>query len=229
MMKAVACLNRVAGYGKQVVPDRYVQKRQAELASQIAKLEDRLSEPRRAIAVEEAEIVPLIPTERRLRARSRIVDGRRILPRRQAEQLQAVSARIAQHERKIKAIRKANPEFKRLERAERQYLRLQGKETVYQVDVELDQIMTYFRVSLVNLYTYLARLMNWSHLSLVTLIHNVLFLTGRVEETPEARRVILRKNQKAGQIMDALSKALVAINALDIHNIAGQKLTFGLE
>ena len=137
--------------------------------------------------------------------------------------------RIAQHQRCLKTIRKANSAFQKLERLEREWLRLQGKETVYTVDVELDQIMTYFRVSLVNLYSYLAGLLGLSPLSLVKFIYTVLFLSGRVEETRTKRHVILERNEKDPSTMAALSKALSVINSFNIHNLASQQLTFGLE
>lgn len=229
VMKAVGCLNRVAGYGKQKLPDKEVEKRQRELACQIQELKAKLSEPQAAMEKEESRMATLIPRERRLRARSRIVEGRRILPRPEAQELKAISRCIAGHQRRIKAVRKANSDLKKLERLEREWMGLQGKETLYKVDVELDQIMTYFRVSLVNLYSYLARLLGWSHLSLVKFLYTVLFLAGRVEETPGTRHVILERNEKDPQTMAALNQALAVINNFNIRNLAGQKLTFGLD
>jgi transposase len=229
VMKAVACLHRVAGYGKQKLPDEAVVQRQRELTSQIRELKNKLSRPQSSIEEEEAHLAKLYPKERRLRARSKIVDGKRILPSSEAKELEGITRLINKHHRRIAAIRKKDPDFKRLDRAQREWLRLQGKETVYKVDVELDQIMTYFRVSLVNLYSYLAKLMGYSHLSLVMFLHTVLLLTGRIEETAEAKHVILRKNEKDSETMEALSKALTQINALKIRNGAGQELSFAIE
>jgi hypothetical protein len=228
VMKAVACLNRVAGYGKQELPDTRVQKRQEELASRIQELQEKLSKPLAAVEEEEAQITALIPKERRLRARSRVVNGKMKLPRGEAKDFERISRLINAHERRVKAIHKANPDFKKLHRAEREWMRLQGKETVYKVDVELDQIMTYFRVSLVNMYTYLARLMGWSHLSLVKLIHKVLLLSGRAEETTTSRHVLLETDREERQTTEALSKAVALINGFCVRDIGGRKLTFGL-
>ena len=44
--------------------------------------------------------------------------------------------------------------FRLLRKHRREWLRLQGKETVYKMDVELDQILTFHRASLANLYAY---------------------------------------------------------------------------
>jgi hypothetical protein len=106
---------------------------------------------------------------------------------------------------------------------------LQGKETVYTVDVELDQIMTFFRVSLVNIYTYLARLMGYSHLGLVKLLYTVLRLTGEVVETVDTKQIILEANARDPDTMQRLSGAVSMINALEIHNVAGQKVSFSVE
>lgn len=228
IMKAVASLNRVAGYGKQKLPDRRVQKRQSELARQIAKIKTKLSDAQRAVEKEETRVAALIPKERRLRATSRIVDGRRILPPGQAEELRAISRGLARHERRIRAIRKTNPEFKKLERAEREWLRLQGKDKVYKVDVELDQIMTYFRVSLVNLYTHLSRLLGGSHLSLVKLLHAVLLLPGRIEESAKWRHVVLESNDKDPRTMQRLRLAIDEINELRICDANGRRFTFAI-
>jgi hypothetical protein len=181
-----------------------------------------------AIAEAELEISNLIPKERRLRARSQVVDGKRILPSSEAKEFQEIGRRINGLKRTASAIRKEPPDFRKLDRAEQKWIRLQGKDTVYKVDVELDQIMTFFRVSLVNLYTYLARMLGWSHLSLIRLLHSVLLLGGRIEETPTSRRIILERNEKDPRTMEALSAAIGRINALEIRNSAGQTLSFAL-
>jgi transposase len=229
VMKAVGCLHRVAGYGKQRVPDERVRTQQNELALQIKRLKTELSEPLIALEEEEARIARLIPKERRLRVRSDVVDGERILPKSQAQELRAISRTIAKHQRRIALIRKEEPKIRKLERAQREWLRLQGKDTVYKVDVELDQIMTYFRVSLINLYTYLSKLMGGSPLSLVNLLHTVLFLSGRVEETATIRHVTLEKNEVETDAMDRLQQAIERINAMNIEDDKGRRYRFALE
>ena len=90
----------------------------------------------------------------------------------------------------------------------------------------LSAIVTFFRVSLVNLYTYLARLIGWFHLSLVRLLHSVLLLAGRIVETPTSRHIILKRNEKDPKTMEALSAAIEKLNALGIRNPAGQTFSF---
>ena len=229
VMKAVGGLHRVAGYGKQKLPDVKVRKRQEELTSKIRKLRVKLREPLAEISAEEIKIAKLIPKERRLRAGSRIVKGKRILPRKEAEELKTISRLINSHQRRAKTIGRDNPDFKKLDKAEREWMRLQGKESVYKVDVELDQIMTFFRVSLVNMYTYMAHLMGWSHLSLVKFLHIVLRLPGTVVETEETRQIILEKDEKDATTMDTLSAAISKLNALGVRNGSGQRILFTLK
>ena len=140
-----------------------------------------------------------------------------------------MSRLINSHQRRAKAIGRDNPDFKKLDKAEREWMRLQGKESVYKVDVELDQIMTFFRVSLVNMYTYMAHLMGWSHLSLVKFLHIVLRLPGTVVETEETRQIILEKDEKDAATMDALSVAISKLNALGVRNGSGQRILFTLK
>ncbi len=228
IMKAVGCLHRVAGYGKQRLPDLRVRERQVKIAGQIEALRMSLHEPMTMIAEVELEISNLIPKERRLRARSRVVDGKRILPSKEAKEFQEIGRRINALKRTVRAMRKKHPDFRKLDRAENKWIRLQGKDTVYKVDVELDQIMTFFRVSLVNLYTYMARLMSWSHLSLVRFLHTILLLTGKIEETDDRRHITLERNEKDPQAMEALSAAIAKVNSLGITNIAGKRISFSL-
>jgi hypothetical protein len=229
VMKAVGCLHRVAGYGKQKRVDVNVQKRQAELAGKIQQRRVQLRESLTAISEQESKIAKLIPKERTLRAQSQIVDGQRILPHDKSEALKTISREIDRHKRQIKSIRKGNPDLKKLERAEHEWIRLQGKETVYQVDVELDQIMTFFRVSLVNLYSHMTHLMGWSHLSLVKFLYTVLLLTGNVQETSDIRHIILERDEKDPTTTAALSEGLLKINALNIRTMAGKKMVFSLK
>jgi transposase len=108
-MKSVACLHRVAGYGRQQRPQPHVQKRQEELARKIQELKASVAEPLAALDAQEAQIAALIPKERRLRAKSRIVEGQRILPPEEAQALKDLSRQIDAHQRHVKAIRKAHP------------------------------------------------------------------------------------------------------------------------
>ena len=107
------------------------------------------------IGVIEASIAKLIPKERRLRNKSEIIHGKRELSEKLRRQLESYGKQIAKHEKEIKKIEKEHPDqFRLLRKHRREWLRFQGKETIYKIDVELDQIVTFHRVSLANLYAY---------------------------------------------------------------------------
>jgi hypothetical protein len=111
-----------------------------------------------------------------------------------------------------------------LKRYEKQWLGLQGKEVVYKVDVELDQIITYFRVSLANISAYFLReFLYMGQLSFKSLMQSVLLLDGEVEETSKYRKVVLKKNLKDTDMMKKLEAALVKLNGLSLHTLSGKK------
>ena len=115
----------------------------------------RYHDPLREMGVHEAAIATLIPRERRIRAQTILTEGVRIVPQPLQKAFQEYSKNIRAHKQALKKIEKAHAqEFKQLRKHQQDRLRLQGKEQVYTVDVELGQILTFHRVSLANLYTY---------------------------------------------------------------------------
>ena len=117
--------------------------------------------------------------------------------------------------------------FKKLHRLEKEWLRLQGKEKIYTIDVELDEIMTFFRTSLVNIYAYLTRLIfGKKAISMGGLVQSILHLPALIEETAEKRTVTLAYNDKDHQTMKNLQGALVKINQFDLKTLSGKLLEF---
>lgn len=229
-MKGFASLHRVAGYGKQLIEDPTVRTKQQELQDKIQALRDMLKEPLREIGQETATLTALIEQERNLRTRGQIENGKRVLEKKDEEALQICTSEIGQVHRRIKVIEKGHEKkFKNLHRYEAQWIRLQGKEVVYKVDIELDQILTYFRVSLSNLCAYfLKEFLQMGPLSFSTLMQSVLLLDGDVEETCELRKVTLRRNSKDPVIMKKLEVALAKLNILTLHTLSGKNYQFSL-
>jgi transposase len=230
VMKAVACLHRVAGYGKQKQADDRVLKRQEELKRNIQKLRTQLAEPLARIAEKERLIDSLVRIERPLREKSRIVDGKRVLPKADEKRFIELGKQIRSCMRSMKSIEKQEARsFRRLRKAEKAWLRLQGKETVYKVDVELDQIMTFFRVSLVNLYSYLVQeLLGSSSIAMIRLVQSVLLLPARIRETANRKDVLLDYNAKEPEMMERVRLGLQRINALGLRTLDGRPLSFDL-
>jgi transposase len=229
VMKHVACLNRVAGYGKQRIDDTNVSRRQQKLAGEITALRSRLDSPLEAIAREESRLSALIRRERLLRARSRIRDGRRLLPKQDVQRLTTIGKDIGRVQRAIKRSEKHTPALRRLRKKEREWLRLQSKQTVYHADVELDQIATYFRVAFTNLCAYLlGEYFGSSPLSLGRFVEHVLHIPATIEHTDTTKRVLLHLGQKDRATSIALGPVMARINSLNGVNLAGQRIIFEL-
>ena len=120
-------------------------------------------------------------------------------------------------------------EFKRLSKLEREWLRLQGKEKVYSVDVELDEIMTFYRVSLVNMYCYLAyELFGKMTISMNRLVYSILHMPAFVEENSEMKRVTLKYSEKDPEMMERLGEAIGKINELRLKKLNRKIVEFNI-
>jgi len=229
VMKQVACLNRVAGYGKQRLDDTNVGRKQQKLSAEIKTLRGQLALPLEAIAREESRLPALIRQERRLRASSRIRDGCRLLPKKDEQRLTAIGKDIGRIQRAMKLIEKHTPALRRLRKKEREWLRLQSKQSVYHADVELDQIATYFRVAFTNLCAYLlSEYFGSSPLSLGHFVEHVLHIPATIEQTDTTKRVLLHASQKDRATSIALGPVIEKINTLNIVNLSGQRVMFEL-
>ncbi len=225
----VACLNRVAAYGKQEHDDEKVVQRQKEVREKIQVLKAALAKSLAAIAHEEAAISGLVKKEQKLRAVSSIEKGQRVfLSAEQRSEFEQIGRQIGKRERVITKIKEPDKDrFKKLQRFEKEWLRLQGKEKVYTIDVELDEIMTFFRASLVNIYAYLSPLIfGKKAISMGGLVLSILYLPALIEETAERRTVTLEYNKKDHQTMERLQGALVKINQFDLKTLSGKPLEF---
>lgn len=229
-MKGFASLHRVAGYGKQLVEDATVRVKQQDLQEKAQTLRDMLKGPLKEIAQETMTLTALKEQERVSKNRGQIQDGKLILGKEERETLRKCMREIRGAQRRIKAIEKSHEkEFKRLHHYEAQWMRLQGKETVYKVDVELDQILTYFRVSLSNLCAYfLKEFFSMGPLCFSTLMQSVLFLDGYIEETKQLRKVTLNKNVKDPKMMKKLEAALTKLNTLSLRTLSDKCYQFSL-
>jgi hypothetical protein len=102
-------------------------------------------------------------------------------------------------------------------------------ETDYTVDVELDQILTYFRASLVHLYAFfICHFLGGGPLSLIGLVHRVLHLPATIEETDRMRKIILQSNQQDPSMMEKLQHAIEKLNDLKIQGPRGKVMNFSL-
>lgn len=239
--KEFAALNRVAGYGKKYLDDATVRTKQQKSQTKIEELRNQLRQPLDQLAELDHKLHTWIEKEREIRIQTRIVDGKREMSQRHAEQLDQCQRAISVLERQKRKIKQSDQrKFDSLKRHEQEWLRLQGKEKIYKVDVELDQILTYFRVAFVNLCTYfqMAFLNKSSHtntsistsrMTLATLLHRFFLLPATIEQTKELRHVYLKRNRKDKEMMTALEKVLPALNQLNLRHANGSRVKFFLK
>jgi transposase len=229
-MKSFACLNRVAGYGKKRLPDENVRAKQKELGARITEWRKRLAEPLQAMADEEERLALALERQRRIHARCPIREGRRVVDEESQIRLTSLAREIVQCRREMKDIEEERgKDLRRLRKYEKEWLRLQGKDFVYQIDVELDQLMGFFRISLVNLSCWFLReCMGKSSMSLARFLHMILLLPAEIELTKDVRRVKLQRNQKDAEGMDKLEPALQRLNELRIQHLDRRRIEFVL-
>ena len=147
------------------------------------------------------------------------------------EQLDSYAKQIRSHEREIKKIENEQLDhFRHLRKHRREWLRLQGKETVYKVDVELDQTLTFHRVSLANLYAYFIKhFLGCQPISTTDLLHRIIHIHATIEQTDNVREIILDYNKKDKLMMEKLSSAIEKMNALNVIGPQGKRMRFSLE
>lgn len=228
--KAAFSINRVCGYGKKLVENERVKKKLEELAAKKQRLEEKLGEELGTIADLDAKLVVLVKRESRLRAQTKIKDGERIVPAKLANELAPIMAEIKRHEAAKKRIIKERPkEFKAYRKTTQEWLRLQSKTTVYQLDVELDQILTYFRVCLAHLSAYFLRyFLDVKAITFAMLFHRINQLQAHVEVTRDTRKVTLVANAKDPEMMELLRGAISKLNDLNIRGDHGRVYRFAM-
>ena len=227
-MKSFACLNRVAGYGKKRLPDEKVRQTQKDLQGRITTLRQRLRVPLKEIADQEERLAVCIDKERRIHSQTQVVDGKRVVDEQKRPILKSISREMAQCRGQIKAIESEwDKDLHRLRRYEKEWLRLQGKEYVYRIDVELDQIMAYFRIALVNLSSWFLHECLPKHtMTLAQFLHTILLMSAEIELGKDIRRIRLNRNPKDPGGMARLEPALQKLNDLQIQHLDGSLIEF---
>jgi ABC-type phosphate transport system auxiliary subunit len=148
MMKSGLCFHRIVGYGKKQVADDNMLARITKLEKDLEQLRDELQIPLSKISAKEQQLSALFMEERRLKENSKIKDGRRIQSRVNREDLKSCRSSIGKIQREIKAIEQPfQKRFAVLGKKSKEFSRIQNKREVYHVDVELDQLLTSFRLT----------------------------------------------------------------------------------
>jgi hypothetical protein len=107
--------------------------------------------------------------------------------------------------------------------------RIRDKDKVYRIDTELDQIMTCFEMSFVNLCSlFLARCMDHEKFELQTLFESIFQLNGEAFIANEGKRIVLEMNPKEPELMDKLNKGLCILNTMNICDSDGHSIRFNM-
>ncbi len=232
MMKAATCFGQVVGYGKKLLPDENMLNKIRKLQPDLRKLQHELKIPLSQITAEEKKLQDLFDKERQLKERSKInKKGKRDQSQRNQKHLESCQRDIRRIQRKIKTIEEPfKKQFNTLRKKSKEFARVQGKRKVYHVDVELDQLMTSFRLTFANLLVFLAKeILDNTPIEMNTLIQSILFLFGKIEHLPDRRKVYITKNEKDPQFMKKLQRGLSKLNALKINHHSGVFYEFVLD
>jgi len=169
--------------------------------------------------------------ERMLKEKTTIGEGKRKGDADVLSALESCDKYIKSIDRRINKIKKPYKEkFKKLQKWEKELKRIEGKDHVYAVDVELDQLMTCFRMSFANLCSFfLSHCLNDEKMELQTLIQSFFMLGGSITETKNERTIKLKRNPKEEpEMMEKLALGLNALNSFNIKDINGKKYSFKL-
>jgi transposase len=230
MMKAATCFYQIVGYGKKQEDDKNMLERIKKLKIHLEQLHQELKIPLCQIVAKEQELLNLFEEERQLKENSTIKGGKRIQSQRNQEALGSCQRRIGKIQREMKKIEEPFKEkFKTLRQKSKEFARIQNKEKIYRVDVELDQLLTSFRLTLANILAFLAKvILDNMNIEMNTLIQSILFLSGTIEPRPDLRKVYINANRKDPQFMAELSKGLKKLNELKISHPGGAIYEFEL-
>lgn len=228
-MKSGVNINRVVGYTKKLGDNEKVLKNIEELQEEIAEIEKKLEIPLNEINDVEKILQSKIEKERTYREKSIVFNGERKLPECDAEILEDIQAEINSLKRKIKAIEMVDEKsFNSLRRKKMELARIIDKKKIYSVDVELDQIMTCFKISFANLCCYfLDKCFNGEKMTLQQIFETIFELRGKVKMDGDQRNVIIEGNTKQEKLMKKLDYAFETINLMGIKDINGYRYNFG--
>ncbi len=230
MMKASACFYKVVGYGKKKVSDEKMIERINKYRPDLDRLKEELKIPLSQITTKQQELPSLFGQENQLKEKSKIKDGKRIQSKKDREALETCQRQIRKIERAIKKIEEPyKAKFATLRKKSKEYARIQNKQTVYHVDVELDQLLTSFRLSFANLLAFLAKeILDDMPVEMNTLVQSILFLSGTIKQYPDRRKISINRNEKDSKFMDTLLTGLQKLNSLNIRHSSGVIYEFEL-
>jgi hypothetical protein len=143
-------------------------------------------------------------------------------------QLQQYEAQISKCLNKQKTIEnKRKGDFDRLKMCLKEEKRIRGKDKVYRIDTELDQIMTCFKMSFVNLCSlFLTKCFNGEKMELLTLFESIFQLDGSASILNGKKIIEFVTNPKEPKLMDKLNNSLSILNTMNICDLDERLIEF---
>jgi hypothetical protein len=228
--KCVLCTNNIVGYGTKIESyDKMIDKHK-EICETITKLKSKLKVPLKEMKAIDELLSDLYTFERTLREKSEIIEGKRVLNEEDSTQLQHTEDEISKCLNKQKIVKSKNrDDFKKLEMCLKEEKRLRGKDKVYRIDIELDRIMTCFKMSFVNLCSlFLKRCFNSEKMELLTLFESIFQLDGSASISNEKKTIELDMNPKEPKLMDKLNNGLDILNTMKVYDLDKHLIEFKL-
>jgi len=194
-MKSGVNINRTVGCTKKLIDNDKVLRKIEELQQAIGIIEKDLDLPLKKIRWIERTLQLKIDEERRYRERSIVANGERTLPELEEKILTEIKSEINSLKRRIKAIEMDDEKaFSSLKIKKSELARIVDKKKIYSVDVELDQIMTCFKISFANICSYfLEKCFNGERMTLQHIFETIFELRGKVTIDDDQRTIMIEE------------------------------------
>jgi hypothetical protein len=222
-------IQNIVGYGTKIEYYDKMNERHGKICETITNLKLKLEVPLKEIDAIEAQLTDYYQQERILREKSKIEGGKRILDDADAICLKEYESNINRCIRQKAKIEKENKDdFEKYRRNLEEEKRLRDKDKVYRIDIELDQIMTCFKMSFVNLCSFfLIRCFDNEKFELLTLMESIFQLDGSASISIDRKVIDLEMNPKEPDLMAKLYKALKILNTMQVRDLDGRLIQFG--
>jgi len=226
--KSTICLSKIAGYGKKIIDNKTVLDKRIKLEEEITKIKNEIKKPLFEIEDLENILGKYIKKERLIKRKSKIKDNKIVLNKKLSKDFKDIGLKISKTNRQIKSIEASHKKnINKFRKKQKEWLRLEKKEKIYTVDVELDQILTFFKISLSGFLAYFVKnILKKTNMDINGLIHKIIHLPAKVEITENERIVTLIGNEKDPMTMKLLKGAIAKINAYRVIGPHGKVIFF---
>ena len=216
------------GYGTKIESYDKMNEKHRKICETITNLKLKLEVPLKEIDSIEVQLNDYYQQEKILREKSKIEDGKRILDEPDAICLKECESNINRCIRQKAKIEKENKDdFEKYRRYLDEEKRLRDKDKVYKIDIELDQIMTCFKMSFVNLCSFfLIKCFDNEKFELLTLMESIFQLDGSASVSDDRKFIDLERNPKEPDLMAKVYKAVQILNTMQVHDLEGRVIGF---